>query len=75
MRCGKDESGDGEISLVELKRVLTSIGDDKTDVELQNMIVAAGSDHVDAHSTMTYADFMGIMAEAEFYHLFRDVFS
>lgn len=70
-----DESGDGEISLVELKRVLTSIGDDKTDVELQNMIVAAGSDHVDAHSTMTYADFMGIMAEAEFYHLFRDVFS
>jgi calmodulin len=69
-----DQSGDGTISLLELKRVINSIGDFKTDDELKEMISKA-RDSVNDESVLNLQDFMGIMAETEFYHLFRDIFA
>jgi calmodulin len=67
-------SGDGAISLLELKRVMESIGDTKSDDELKEML-SKGHDAMDDESVLTLQDFMGIMAETEFYHLFRDIFA
>lgn len=69
-----DESGDNAISLLELKRVMESIGEEKSDEELSEMI-KTGHAKMDGTQIFTYDDFMGIMAEAEFYHLFSDTFS
>jgi calmodulin len=69
-----DSSGDGTISLLELKRVMESIGDTKSDDELKEML-SKGHDAMDDESVLTLQDFMGIMAETEFYHLFRDIFA
>lgn len=79
-----DQDKSGEITLLELKRVMESVGDPKTDQELQELI----NDSVRRSTTTTTTagnnnkqqpglskqDFMGIMAEAEFYYLFRDIF-
>jgi calmodulin len=70
-----DKSGDGMISLLELKRVMNSIGDFKTDDELKAMIAKARDSVNDDESVLNLQDFMGIMAETEFYHLFRDIFA
>ena len=67
-----DASGDGCISLLELQRVMKSIGDDKTDQELLTVMKTAS---LDGRPEMNLQDFEGLMAEAEFYNLFRDVFS
>lgn len=69
-----DKSGDGMISLLELKRVMNSIGETKSDDELKEMISKA-RDSIDDESVLNLTDFMGIMAETEFYHLFRDIFA
>ena len=69
-----DESGDMEISLIELKRALESVGEEKSDADLQEMITR-GHGNVDGKQIITQEDFLGIMAEAEFYNLFRDMFS
>jgi len=70
-----DTSHDGLISLGELKRALMTTGsDDHTDEETLDMINKADPS-VDGNASITYQDFMGVMAEAEFYHLFRDTFS
>jgi calmodulin len=69
-----DTSGDGTISLLELKRVMNSIGETKSDDELKEMISKA-RDAIDDGSVLNLQDFMGIMAETEFYHLFRDIFA
>jgi len=69
-----DVSGDNAISLLELKRVMESIGEEKTDDELQEMMTT-GHAKMDGTQIFTYDDFMGIMAEAEFYNLFTDTFS
>ena len=68
-----DSSGDGLIELYELKRVMDSIGQDKTDKELVD-IINKSDVGVDGNQVITYQDFMGVMAEAEFYHLFKDTF-
>lgn len=68
-----DVSGDNAISLLELKRVMESIGEEKTDEELQVMIEQTGH-LLDGTQVITFSDFMGIMAEAEFYHLFTETF-
>jgi Ca2+-binding EF-hand superfamily protein len=68
-----DQSGDGEISLMELKRVMDSVGEQKTDEEIQAMI--ANSHGMDGKEVITLQDFLGIMAEADFYHLFKDTFA
>jgi calmodulin len=69
-----DSSGDGKISLLELKRVMESIGEEKSDDELTTLFNKA-HDAIDGESILTEQDFMGIMAEAEFYYLFRDIFA
>ena len=65
-----DASGDGKISLAELKRVMETIGETKSDDELLGIFTSGK----DAEKVLTEEDFMGIMAEAEFYTLFRDIF-
>jgi Ca2+-binding EF-hand superfamily protein/thiol-disulfide isomerase/thioredoxin len=67
-----DASGDGLISLLELKRVMESIGDVKTDEELLQIMDNAS---LDGEQEMNGQDLEGLMAEAEFYYLFRDVFA
>jgi calmodulin/calcium-binding protein CML len=69
-----DTTGDGVIELWELKRIMESIGEYKTDAELVDMI-NKGNVAIDGNQDITYQDFMGIMAEAELYHLFRDTFA
>lgn len=69
-----DASGDNVIHLLELKRVMESIGEDKTDEELQDMIKTGGNSALNGEEVISYDDFMGIMAEAEFYNLFKDTF-
>ncbi len=53
---------------------MESIGEYKTDAELVDMI-NKGNVAIDGNQDITYQDFMGIMAEAELYHLFRDTFA
>lgn len=70
-----DTSGDNTISVEELKQVLETIEDTgRSDAELEEMINKADPS-VDGTGEITYEDFMGVMAEAEFYYLFKDTFS
>jgi calmodulin/calcium-binding protein CML len=71
-----DASGDGTISLLDLKRVIKNIWETKSDEELKE-ILSKGHDAMDdeSESVLTLQDFMGIMAETEFYPLFRDIFA
>jgi len=70
-----DTSDDNKISLKELKQVLEAIEDTgRSDAELEMMINKADPS-VDGNKEITYTDFMGVMAEAEFYYLFKDTFS
>lgn len=77
-----DSNGDGHIELKELKRVMETIGED--DVVLRKVLQKKGDVAVEANGSsspgpysakMTYQDFLGLMAEATFYHLFLDIFS
>ena len=67
-----DQSKKDEISLLDLKRVMESIGETKSDVELQAMI---SNTNMDGKEVISKQDFLGIMAEADFYHLFKDTFA
>lgn len=69
-----DSSGDGYISVLELKRAMESVGDDKSDEELSDMINKANP-LVNGNTEITLDEFMGVMAEAEFYNLFKDTFN
>jgi calmodulin/calcium-binding protein CML len=53
---------------------MESIGEEKTDEEILDMI-NKGNVAMDGNQVITYQDFMGVMAEAEFYHLFKDTFA
>lgn len=68
-----DCNHDNSVSLLELKRAMMSIGEEKTDNELHDMINKANPS-IDGNLYMTYDDFMGVMAEAEFYYLFMETF-
>jgi calmodulin len=68
-----DSDGDGEITLMELRRLMDSIGEAKSDEELVSLIETSHQE-MDGRQVITYPDFMGLMAEAEFYHLFLDTF-
>lgn len=70
-----DSDNDGGVSLLELKRVMESVGEEKTDEELQAMIPKGLKQGFRGEDVITQQDFMGIMAEAEFYYLFRDIFA
>mmetsp|Transcript_19156 Transcript_19156/g.46253 ORF Transcript_19156/g.46253 Transcript_19156/m.46253 type:complete len:686 (-) Transcript_19156:74-2131(-) len=69
-----DEDGDKEITLIELKRLLSSIGEERTDQELLEVIGSTHLDGMDDKKVMTIEDFTGLMAEAEIYYLFLDTF-
>ena len=68
-----DRDGDGEITLMELRRLMDSIGEERSDEELLNLI-ATSHQEMDGKKTISYKDFIGIMAEAEFYNLFLETF-
>jgi len=68
-----DETNDGLISLLELRRAMESIGEVRSDEELRHMINNANPD-IDGNEVINYTEFMGVMAEAEFYYLFMDTF-
>jgi Ca2+-binding EF-hand superfamily protein len=71
-----DTSRDGTISMLELKRALETIDDEKihTDDELLEMINKADPT-VDGNTEISFDEFMGVMAEAEFYYLFKETFA
>jgi len=70
-----DTSNDNKISVNELKLVLETIDEsERSDEELEEMINKADPS-VDGNKEISYRDFMGVMAEAEFYYLFKDTFS
>eukprot|EP00522_Entomoneis_paludosa_P005427 CAMPEP_0172473534 /NCGR_PEP_ID=MMETSP1065-20121228/68903_1 /TAXON_ID=265537 /ORGANISM="Amphiprora paludosa, Strain CCMP125" /LENGTH=660 /DNA_ID=CAMNT_0013231709 /DNA_START=550 /DNA_END=2532 /DNA_ORIENTATION=+ len=80
-----DQDNSGEISFMELRSVMDSVLDSKTDGELLDMLsTGTRVGEVETKSTklpddegrpeLTKQDFLGIVAEAEFYFLFRDVF-
>lgn len=68
-----DADGDGEVTLIEFRRLVDSIGEEKSDEELQDYI-SKGNQKMDGKQVISYEDFMGIMAEAEFYNLFLETF-
>ena len=70
-----DANKDGGISMSELKQVMETIGEDKSADDLNEIIPRRGQTNPGGEDIMTLEDFMGIMAEAEFYYLFRDVFA
>lgn len=67
-----DKSGDGMISLMELKTSMEIIGETKTDDELMQALSQVGDGN---KRLLNLEDFIGIMAESEFYNLFRDIFA
>ena len=68
-----DQSGDGHISLLELRRAMESVGQNRSDDELLQMINNANPE-IDGNEEINFAEFMGMMAEAEFYYLFIETF-
>ena len=68
-----DTSGDGLIHVLELKSFMESIGEEKSDQELEAMVQKCGNMKTDrpADDFISFDDFMGIMAEAEFYTSLR----
>lgn len=70
---GGDER-DGKITLLDLKRVMESVGQARTDEELAAMINKANP-AIDGNVVLEYDEFVGMIAEAEFYNLFVDTFN
>ena len=68
-----DASGDGTISMLELRRAMESVGEGRSDEELREIINNANP-NIDGNDVMTFDEFMGVIAEAEFYYLFLDTF-
>ena len=69
-----DKSRDNMVSLQEMRSFMHTVGTDKTDEELMEMINKANP-MVDGNTEITYDEFMGVMAEAEFFSLFNDTFN
>eukprot|EP00985_Skeletonema_marinoi_P021324 scaffold13006_cov149-Skeletonema_marinoi.AAC.4 len=68
-----DQSKDGFISLLELRRAMESVGQNRSDDELLEMINNSNPE-VDGNTEINFSEFMGMMAEAEFYYLFIETF-
>lgn len=70
-----DEDKSEQINLRELRRVMESVGEDKTDAELLDVIENRNyAPWQDDTKTITKEDFFGLMAESETYQLFIDTF-
>lgn len=65
---------DGEITLLDLKRTMESVGQVREDEELAVMINKANP-AIDGNVSLSFDEFMGMIAEAEFYNLFVDTFN
>jgi calmodulin len=63
----------GIISLLEMKKFRTSAREAKTDSELSE-IISRANPSMEGGTFITRDEFMGVMAEAEFYNLFRETF-
>ena len=68
-----DTSRDGLISILELRQAMESVGDRHTDNELREMINNANP-KINGNAEINFSEFMGVMAEAEFYNLFLETF-
>jgi len=68
-----DSSRDGFISILELRRAMDSVGETRSDAELESVINNANP-NIDGNTQMSKSEFMGIMAESEFYYLFLSTF-
>ena len=64
----------GKISLLEMRRFMDSARQTKSNEELQAMIARASSQVVNGDYAISRDEFMGVMAEAEFYNLFTETF-
>lgn len=71
-----DDNGDGEVTLMELRRIMDSVGEERSDEDLHNVIQQSRTLNgaIDERKGITAEDFTGLMAEAEIYHLFLDTF-
>ena len=70
-----DKGNDGYVTLEELKAFMELVGDPRSENEVREIMDQARDVDASSQPVLTPTDFMGIMAEAEFYHLFRDVFA
>jgi calmodulin/calcium-binding protein CML len=52
---------------------MESVGEGRTDEQLREMINNANP-NIDGNEVITFDEFMGVIAEAEFYYLFLDTF-
>lgn len=68
-----DSEGRGKISLLEMKRFMNSAKQKKSDAELR-AIVAKATRLGNTDYEISRDEFMGVMAEAEFYNLFTETF-
>mmetsp|Transcript_39669 Transcript_39669/g.119168 ORF Transcript_39669/g.119168 Transcript_39669/m.119168 type:complete len:483 (-) Transcript_39669:62-1510(-) len=70
-----DVDGNGKVSLLEMRKFMESARARKTDEELLEMIRKSNPVyHVDTGYEITLDEFLGVMAEAEFYTLFTETF-
>jgi calmodulin len=70
-----DDSKSGKISLLEMRKFMESAREKKTDIELLEMISRAHPlFNRNTEYGITLDEFMGVMAEAEFYSLFTEMF-
>jgi len=69
-----DEDKSEHINLRELRRVMESVGEQRTDAELLDVIENNYAPWQDSTKTITKEDFFGLMAESETYQLFIDTF-
>lgn len=72
-----DANGDGKIELKELKRIVYSMhsGEVGENEALDQELQVAIENNTGGPAALDYTDFMGIMAESEFYFLFNDIFA
>jgi calmodulin/calcium-binding protein CML len=68
-----DSHGRGKISLLEMKRFMNSARQKKSDAELR-AIIARATNSQNTDYEISRDEFMGVMAEAEFYNLFTETF-
>lgn len=70
-----DEDQSEHINLMELRRVMESVGEERSDAELLDVIEKRNfAPWQDNTKTITKEDFFGLMAESETYQLFIDTF-
>jgi len=69
-----DSDHDGTISVPEMKKVLDVVGNSSSETDIQEMINKADP-RMDGNSEISSTEFLGVMAEAEFYYLFKDTFA